>query len=49
MEEELKALIHTKEDQVLFIALGPSEGRGERVISSHGIPYVKIDAPCYVV
>jgi len=49
MEEELKTLIHNREDQVLFIALGPSEGRGERVITSLGIPYVKIDAPCYVV
>jgi len=49
MEAELKPLIHAKEDQVLFISLGPSEGRGERVVSALGIPYVKIDAPCYVV
>jgi len=49
MEEELRGLIHHGEDQILFISLGPSEGRGDRVISSLGLPYVKIDAPCYVV
>ena len=30
MESELKELIHHGEDQVLFIALGPSESRAER-------------------
>lgn len=49
METELRGLIHQKEDQILFISLGPSEGRGDRVITSIGLPYVKIDAPCYVV
>ncbi len=49
MELELKALIQHKEDQILFITLGPSEGRGARVITALGLPYVKIDAPCYVV
>jgi CRISPR-associated protein Cas2 len=49
MESELKGLIHHKEDQVLFISLGPSETRGERSISSIGKTYSKFDAPCYVV
>lgn len=49
MESELKALIHHDEDQILFIALGPSETRGARMISSLGKTYSKFDAPCYVV
>lgn len=49
MESELKTLIHHGEDQILFIALGPSESRGDRSISSIGITYSKFDAPCYVV
>lgn len=49
MESELKSLIHHTEDQILFIGLGPSESRGNRVISSLGKTYSKFDAPCYVV
>lgn len=45
----LADLIHHTEDQVLFVDLGPSEGRGERVITSLGQAYVPIDAPCLVV
>jgi len=45
----LSEIIHHKEDQVLFICLGPSEGRGARVISSLGKAYVAVDAPCIVV
>jgi CRISPR-associated protein Cas2 len=48
MERELKAIIHHQDDQVLFISLGPAEGRGDRVITALGIPYTKMDAPCYV-
>ncbi len=48
-QRELKDLIKETEDQVLFIALGPTEGRGQRVISSLGLPYSKFDEPCYVV
>lgn len=47
-ESELKDIILHTEDQVIFVRLGPSEGRGERVISAIGIPYVAMDAPCYV-
>ncbi len=47
-EAELGELIDNSEDQVLFVTLGPSEGRGDRVITSLGLPYVRLDAPCYV-
>jgi CRISPR-associated protein Cas2 len=49
MQRELGEIILNTEDQVLFIGLGPSEGRGDRVITALGMPYVKLDAPCYVV
>lgn len=49
MEAELKGIIKHDEDQVLFVALGPAEGRGDRVITALGLPYVKLDAPCFVV
>ncbi|MBM3881891.1 MAG: CRISPR-associated endonuclease Cas2 [Verrucomicrobia bacterium] len=48
MERTLDELIHHDEDQVLFVSLGPAEGRGDRVITALGIPYTKLDAPCYV-
>lgn len=48
-ESQLRGLINSDEDQVLFIGLGPSESRGERVISSIGQSYIKLDPPCYVV
>lgn len=46
---ELAAIIHHAEDQVLFVNLGPAEGRGDRVITALGKPYSSIDAPCIVV
>ncbi len=49
IQRELTAVILQSEDQVLFVSLGPSEGRGERVIAALGKPYTKLDAPCYVV
>lgn len=45
----LGGIIKHDEDQVLFVDLGPSEGRGERVIVSLGLPYTNMDAPCIVV
>lgn len=45
----LADIIHHTEDQVLFVDLGPSEGRGDRVITALGKPYVNIDAPLIVV
>lgn len=49
LERELRDIIKHDEDQVLFVSLGPSEGRGDRVIASLGLPYAWFDAPCYVV
>jgi CRISPR-associated protein Cas2 len=45
----LGRLIHHHEDQVLFVNLGPADGRGDRVISSIGRAYAMIDTPCIVV
>ena len=46
---ELSKIIHHTEDQVLFINLGPAEGRGDRVITAMGKAYISVDAPCIVV
>ncbi len=46
---ELAGIIHHDEDQVLFVNLGPAEGRGERVITALGKPYTPMDAPCIIV
>ncbi len=47
-QSDLKEIINPTEDQVLFISLGPAEGRGDRVINALGTPYVNLDAPCFV-
>ena len=49
LRSSLSDTIHHKEDQVLFVDLGPADGRGERVISALGKPYVNLDAPLIVV
>ena len=49
LRADLAEVIHHKEDQVLFVDLGPAEGRGDRVITSLGKPYTNIDSPCVVV
>jgi len=46
---ELAQIINHREDQVLFVNLGPAEGRGDRVITALGIPYTALDAPCIIV
>lgn len=48
LETVLAGIINHDEDQVLFLSLGPTEGRGDRVITSLGLPYTKMDAPCFV-
>lgn len=47
--QTLSEIIHHRDDQVLFVDLGPADGRGERVITALGQPYTKLDAPCLVV
>ena len=46
---ELSQIINHSHDQVLFVHLGPSEGRGDRVITALGLPYTAVDAPCVIV
>ena len=46
---ELSEIIHHDQDQVLFVCLGPAEGRGDRVITALGKPYTNVDSPCIVV
>jgi len=47
--QALADLINHGHDQVLFVDLGPTAGRGERVITALGQPYSPLDAPCIVV
>lgn len=47
--EALRDVVNHKEDQVLFVNLGPADGRGDRVITALGKPYIAMDAPCIVV
>ena len=49
LKMKLSVEIHHDEDQVLFVDLGPAEGRGERVITALGIPYTALDSPCIIV
>lgn len=49
LEQKLRGAIHQEDDQVLFIELGPAEGRGERQITALGQAYHHFDQPCYVV
>jgi CRISPR-associated protein Cas2 len=48
-QHELGEIIKHNEDQVLFVDLGTTEGRGERVITALGQPYTPLNAPCIVV
>ncbi len=45
----LAEIIHHREDQVLFIDLGKTDTRGERVIVSLGQAYQPFDQPCVIV
>lgn len=45
----LGEIIDHRHDQVLFVDLGPVEGRGDRVITALGKAYSPIDSPCIVV
>lgn len=49
LRAELGSVIHHDRDQVLFVDLGPAEGRGDRVITALGKPYTSLDSPCIVV
>lgn len=45
----LGKLIHHREDQVLFVDLGPVDGRGDRAITALGRAYSTLDSPCIIV
>lgn len=45
----LSQIINHRDDQVLFVDLGPAEGRGDRVITALGLAYSPIDSPCIVI
>jgi CRISPR-associated protein Cas2 len=49
LERQLGEVMKLDEDQALFVSLGPTEGRGDRVIMALGLPYTRLDEPCYVV
>ena len=49
LRAELAKIVKHSEDQVLFVNLGPSEGRGDRVITALGKPYSPVGGPCIVV
>lgn len=40
LRDELGDIINTREDQVLFMNLGPAEGRGAGCITALGRPYL---------
>lgn len=44
----LSQIIQHKEDQVLFVDLGPVEGRGNRSITALGRAYAPLDSPCII-
>ena len=48
MEGKLTEVIDQEKDQVLFVNLGPAQGRGEWGIAALGRPYTKMAAPCYI-
>jgi len=45
----VREAIHQTEDQVLFVNLGPADGRGAEVVDAIGRPYTVTDAPCLIV
>jgi CRISPR-associated protein Cas2 len=47
--QALTDIIHRDWDQVLFIDLGPTDGRGERVITALGKAYSPVDSACVIV
>ena len=49
LRSELARIIHHLEDQVLFVDIGPVEGRGSNSISALGKPYVDPDRIAVVV
>lgn len=49
LEAELAEVVHHREDQVLFVDLGPEEGRGDQVIQALGRPMAERERAAVVV
>lgn len=43
LKGRLREAIHHEEDQVLFVDMGPANGRGRECISAIGLPYAPPD------
>ena len=48
-QQRLSKIINTREDQVMFVNLGPVDGRADRVITTLGLAYARMEAPCLIV
>ena len=48
MAGKLEEVIDASQDQVLYVSLGPAQGKGEWEIVALGRPYTRMAAPCYV-
>ena len=49
LRDRLREVIHQREDQVLFVDLGPVEGRARRCIASLGRPYTHSERHALVI
>ncbi|MCC5807296.1 MAG: CRISPR-associated endonuclease Cas2 [Opitutales bacterium] len=49
MEARLADVMNLRDDQVLFIDLGPAAARAERTITALGQAYSRVEAPCFVL
>ncbi len=49
LDGKLEEIIEASEDQVLYVSLGPTQGKAEWGITALGRPYCRIAAPCYVL
>lgn len=49
LEAELAEVIHHREDQVLFVSLGPEEGRGDEAIRSIGRAFEVLERTAVVI
>ena len=46
---KLEEVIDASEDQVLYVSLGPTQGKAALGITALGRPYTRMAAPCYVL
>lgn len=48
-QSQLQDIINNAHDQILFIDIGPTNGRGDRVVKALGKPYHEIDSSSTIV